>query len=127
MRQQELHKSPRVQSGVASHTIRMESNQSQSKKKDKPITSEEELAEIFLKFEKEELFPDNQHDINATPRREDGKRNISKNHLLDDYQYAQAGFFQQGQSTSKKSYGSTCTLEYVHAKRSVVESHQERG
>ena len=105
----------------------MESNQSQRKKKDKPITSEEELAEIVIKFEREELFPDNQHDITATPRREDGNRNISKKHLSDDYQYEQSGFFQKGQSISNKPYGSTCALEYVHAMRAVVESHQQRG
>ena len=56
----------------------------QRKKKEKPITSEEELAEIVIKFEREELFPDKQHDVTATPRREAGNREISKKHLSDD-------------------------------------------
>ena len=51
---------------------------------------------------------------------------MSNKHLSDNYQYAQSGFFQQGQSIPKKPYGSTCTLEYVHAMREVVESHQQR-
>ena len=85
------------------------------------------MAEIFFKFEREELFPDKQHDVTATPRQEAGNRKISKKHLSDNYQYAQSGFFQQGQSIPKKPYGSTCTLEYVHVMREVVEIHQQRG
>ena len=50
---------------------------------------------------------------------------VSKKHLSYDYQYAQSGLFQQVKSTSKKSYGSTCTLDYVRAMRAVVESHQQ--
>ena len=99
----------------------------QRKKKEKPITSEEELAEIVIKFESEEIFPNKQHDVTVTPRRESGKRKISKKYLSDDYQYAKSVFFQQGHSISKKPYGSTCTLEYVHAIREAVESHQQRG
>ena len=75
----------------------MELDWRQRKKKEKTITSEEKLTEIVLMFEREELFPDKQHDITSTPRREDGKRKISKKHLSDDYQYAQSGFLQQGQ------------------------------
>ena len=67
----------------------MERDRRQRKKKEKPITSEEELAEIILKFEIEELFPDKQHAITATTRREAGKIKMSKKHLSYDYQYAQ--------------------------------------
>ena len=66
--------------------------------------------ERVLKFEREELLPDKKHDVTDTPRREPGKRKISKKHLSNDYQYAQSGFFQQGQSISKKPYGSKCIL-----------------
>ena len=72
MRKQERHKIPGVQSGVASHTRRMERDRRKRKKKEKPITTEEELAEIILNFEREELFPNNPHDLTATPRREAG-------------------------------------------------------
>ena len=55
-----------------------------------------------------------------------GKIKMSKKHLSDDYQYAQSGFFQQRKIILKKPYGSTCTLEYVHEMRAVVEIHQQR-
>ena len=105
----------------------MERDWRRRKKKEKPITSEEELAERVLKFERDELLPNKQHDVTATPRWEAGKRNISKKHLSYDYQYVQLGLLQQGQRIPKKPYVSTFTLEYVHAMRAVVESHQQRG
>ena len=53
---------------VASNTRTMERDWRQRKKKEKTITSEEELAERVLKFERDELLPNKQHDVTATPR-----------------------------------------------------------